>query len=195
MGYSAVKTWRTATKRRLVVGFGGKCAVCGLVDDDIVYDFHHMDRRNKEVVLTGKIMSWQRIMSEVIKCVMLCVICHRKVHAGKASVPSDALRFDENLPISYGLINTYDDTRDECPGGCGGTKLRWRSACSIKCFGLSRRLDRPNDMDELRDNVIKKGFWSVAREHNVTDNTIRKWLRGAGYEVPRFRKSPLVAQW
>jgi hypothetical protein len=99
MAYLAVRTWRQATRRRLVAGFGGCCAVCGLEDDEVVYDFHHVDPSVKEYGLSSKIMSWDKIVAEAKKCVMVCVICHRKVHKGTAVVPDDAKQFDDRLAI------------------------------------------------------------------------------------------------
>ena len=46
--YSCVKEWRKSTKIKLFDGFGGKCCCCGLVDDPIVYDFHHLGEEKKE---------------------------------------------------------------------------------------------------------------------------------------------------
>ena len=51
--YEYIKEWRKNTKIKLVEGFGKKCGVCGLEDDPIVYDFHHL-------VESSKCCQWKR---------------------------------------------------------------------------------------------------------------------------------------
>lgn len=71
---------------RLVYLLGGKCKICGLVDDPISYDFHHIDPKLKKFEISTWIAStsWDKIWAEAQKCALLCSICHRKVtHAIK----------------------------------------------------------------------------------------------------------------
>lgn len=95
-GYEKVKRWRANMKRKLVICFGSKCGICGLVDDDIVYDFHHLDPKEKEMRIAAKVQSWEKIVIEANKCVMLCSHCHRKVHAKMSFLPENCLRFNED---------------------------------------------------------------------------------------------------
>ena len=92
--YLQVKAWRQNTKLKLVEGFDSKCTVCGLEDDPIVYDFHHLNSEEKEFTLSSKIMSWENLMTEAKKCAMLCSHCHRKIHSGMVSITS-LIIFDE----------------------------------------------------------------------------------------------------
>ena len=92
--YEKVKEWRKNTKVKLVEGFDNRCSVCDLQDDPIVYDFHHLNSENKEFSLSSKIMSWENLMAEAKKCVMLCSHCHRKVHAGTVGL-TRLIEFDE----------------------------------------------------------------------------------------------------
>ncbi len=67
---------------------GGKCEKCGLVDDHVVYDFHHTDPNEKEFTIGEKVASlaarnWDKVREELDKCQLLCVLCHRKHHAGE----------------------------------------------------------------------------------------------------------------
>ena len=93
--YEYIKEWRKNTKIKLVEGFGKKCGVCGLEDDPIVYDFHHLVESSKDFDLSSKILSWDKLVAEANKCVMLCSHCHRKVHAGFVKLV-DPSRFDES---------------------------------------------------------------------------------------------------
>lgn len=69
-------------KSRAVDYLGGCCKHCGLIDHPCVYDFHHLDPDQKEFTL-GKIggRSFNKIVSELDKCILLCSNCHRKVHS------------------------------------------------------------------------------------------------------------------
>lgn len=102
--YGKVKRWRQNMKRKLVQAFGGKCGACGLIDDDIVYDFHHLDPTKKEVRLAYQIQSWETIVAEANKCVMLCSHCHRKFHAGMIELSEDIPRF------KFGRITSFHST-------------------------------------------------------------------------------------
>lgn len=73
---------RNLELKRAVDLLGGCCKACGLVDDPCIYDFHHL--RDKEYTL-GSMFSnkpWSLIETELSKCVLLCALCHRKVHKG-----------------------------------------------------------------------------------------------------------------
>lgn len=185
--YESVKRWRWTTKRRLVIAFGGRCACCGVVDHEVVYDFHHMDRETKDFILTRKIRPWTKIVAEALKCVMLCSHCHRKVHIGLIEVPADAPRLDEALVANSDLAVRVGPEFDHCPV-CQDLKSVLRSYCSQSCSARSRWTGKkPKDLLALRDRVVAQGFRSVAKEIGVSDNSIRDWLADAGIDVPRFR--------
>ena len=59
-----------------------RCEECGESHVGCL-DFHHKDRSEKEICLSGVIQQgWckERIMKEVEKCIVLCSNCHRKLH-------------------------------------------------------------------------------------------------------------------
>jgi predicted HNH restriction endonuclease len=95
--YRDVKAWREKNKAKVVQAFGGKCAICGLVDDPVVYDLHHVDPKEKELRISGKIMSWEKTVNEAKKCSLICSNCHRKLHKGYICLPEDYQKFDETL--------------------------------------------------------------------------------------------------
>lgn len=60
---------------------GGKCIDCSYQGNPAVYDFHHLDTREKDKkpnVLMG--CTWEKIKKELDKCVLLCANCHRIRH-------------------------------------------------------------------------------------------------------------------
>ena len=69
------------TKQKAIEYLGGKCVDCGLFDDPCVYDFHHLNPNEKEISFgKNKSLSFDKIKSELDKCVLLCSNCHRKRH-------------------------------------------------------------------------------------------------------------------
>ena len=97
-GSKYVISWRKRTKRRMIKAFGDKCCICGRTYPTEVFEFHHLNPKNKEFSL-GKIrsncFSWERIVNELRKCVMVCANCHRLVENGYVDVPANAKRFDD----------------------------------------------------------------------------------------------------
>jgi hypothetical protein len=71
-------------KNRAVEYMGGRCQDCHGIFQSCVYDFHHIDPRQKallpRVALRG---SWEKAVEELDKCVLLCSNCHRLRHYGE----------------------------------------------------------------------------------------------------------------
>jgi UV DNA damage repair endonuclease len=62
---------------------GCTCSLCGIIDHPIGFDFHHINHEEKEYTvskMTG--YKWERIKKEIDKCIMICAVCHRKLHKG-----------------------------------------------------------------------------------------------------------------
>lgn len=59
-----------------------KCETCG--ENHIsCLDFHHLDPNEKDFDVAKMVhegWGWEKIMSEISKCIVLCANCHRKVH-------------------------------------------------------------------------------------------------------------------
>jgi hypothetical protein len=92
--YERIKEWRKNTKIKLVEGFGSKCACCGIEDDAIIYDFHHLE--GKDFGIASKITKWEKLVAEAKKCVLLCSHCHRKVHFRNLEI-TNPVPFNEDL--------------------------------------------------------------------------------------------------
>lgn len=60
---------------------GGKCNSCQGVFDPCVYDFHHLNPEEKEFTIgENMLVSKEKFLKEVSKCVLLCANCHRMEH-------------------------------------------------------------------------------------------------------------------
>lgn len=75
------------TKKYLIELFGDKCAICGKTFPWYAYDFHHKDSKNKEVKISRfvkfslkHLKNLPEFQEELNKCILVCAICHRKLH-------------------------------------------------------------------------------------------------------------------
>jgi hypothetical protein len=77
---------RLRLKKLLVESRGGHCQICGYSRCLTALDFHHIDESTKEFGLSQRSLtrSWEKILIELKKCVLVCANCHREIHAGIA---------------------------------------------------------------------------------------------------------------
>lgn len=73
---------RAEKKQKAVDYMGNKCLDCQQSFPNCCYDFHHLDPTKKDLSLAHLVgsRSWERILVELEKCVMLCSNCHRVRH-------------------------------------------------------------------------------------------------------------------
>lgn len=73
----------------------GKCADCGYAAHLNALEFHHLDPTAKEFTISKYVAqrSFERLLSEVMKCVLLCANCYRTRH-----MLSDAI--DETVAVT-----------------------------------------------------------------------------------------------
>lgn len=73
---------RLVLKEQAIAFLGGKCQICGYDKCPAALDFHHVDGREKDFEISGR-MAWSKALEEELaKCTLLCSNCHREVHAG-----------------------------------------------------------------------------------------------------------------
>jgi predicted HNH restriction endonuclease len=72
---------RKRGKRWAIEYKGAKCARCGEQVEDVCYDFHHLNPKQKEISV-GVLMDRKKeaIIKEIKKCIMVCANCHRIIH-------------------------------------------------------------------------------------------------------------------
>lgn len=87
-GFRCMKCSAEATKRvveskrnRVYEEFGGCCSFCGYNKCREALEFHHLDPSKKEIN-PSKVFSrsYERIIQELNKCILLCANCHRELH-------------------------------------------------------------------------------------------------------------------
>lgn len=83
---AARRAWSAQEKQKAVTYKGGKCICCGYSDCLAAMDFHHPDPAQKEGYGKGSALrahwSFENNKPELDKCVLVCVRCHREIHAG-----------------------------------------------------------------------------------------------------------------
>lgn len=89
--YSYVKG--TLKRRRIRINKeykeGKPCIRCGGLFPPVCLDFHHTDPDNKLFGIASGLYrhGWDKIVTEIVKCVLLCANCHRIVeyNAGRTN--------------------------------------------------------------------------------------------------------------
>lgn len=72
---------------------GGKCQICNYDKCPGALELHHIDKTKKSFGIgdKGYTRSWEKVKSELDKCVLLCANCHREVGAGITQLPREIL--------------------------------------------------------------------------------------------------------
>lgn len=81
--YKNVKTLRVRNKIKAVKLLGGSCKLCGYNKCVEALDFHHINPNEKDFGISMNLnRSWNKIETELIKCILVCSNCHREIHNG-----------------------------------------------------------------------------------------------------------------
>ena len=67
---------------------GKKCQICGYNKYPGALDLHHVKgNKNFGIGDKGYTRSWEKIKTELDKCVLVCANCHRELEAGITQLP------------------------------------------------------------------------------------------------------------
>lgn len=86
----AVAQRRRKIKQMAIDYKGGKCQVCNYNKYQGALDIHHING-NKEFGIGGKgyTRSWEKVKTELDKCVLVCANCHRELEADITQLPKE----------------------------------------------------------------------------------------------------------
>lgn len=77
-----MKTRRQNLRIRAIESLGGKCVDCGSTNN---LEFDHINPSTKRITIADSIASddVESVMTEVQKCQLLCMTCHKKKHSAR----------------------------------------------------------------------------------------------------------------
>ena len=116
-GSADVQKFRHKRKARIIAAMGGECQCCSYDKCIAAMELHHKNPAEKEFGCgnaSANPISWEKLVPELRKCVLLCSNCHREVHAGIRVIPESARGFNE-------LWSDYKIAEASIYGGTGQT--------------------------------------------------------------------------
>lgn len=170
-----VKKWRKATKNRIIEAMGGSCVCCGYNACGHSLALHHLNPEKKDLglgAIRASAISWERIVVELRKCILVCHNCHGEIHAGIRFVPEKCKGFDESFS-SYKDLEKVK--KDYCPV-CGKLKPTYQITCSRSCAGQNRYKINWNDID-LEQELKIKSVLAIAEGLGCSDAAVHKRLK------------------
>lgn len=67
---------------------GGKCIICGYNKCNRALNFHHINPKEKSFTISSmRALSWNTLVKEIDKCVLLCSNCHMEAHENLITLP------------------------------------------------------------------------------------------------------------
>lgn len=89
-----VAHWRRDAKDDLVRTAGGRCVLCGYDRCLGALHFHHLDPQAKAfgLAMRGHTKSFEKLLAEAQKCILLCANCHAEVERGVTEIPPEVVR-------------------------------------------------------------------------------------------------------
>jgi hypothetical protein len=192
-----VKAWRERTKQLMLESFGSSCGICGYARSPAALHFHHVDRRVKDFTFGQRLYrTWDALVAEMRKCVLLCANCHSEVHAGVTALPDDIRRFDENYVERESMRKAaVRQSCLVCGVVCPTSKHKF---CSAACWREGRKTSLGNprgrpatawpSAEDLELEVLKTSYVSAAARLGVSDNTVRKYLAEHGRLVRKHKR-------
>jgi len=89
----AVAKRRRKVKALAIEYKGGQCKLCGYKKYQGALELHHINQKGKSFGIgdKGYTRSWEKVKTELDKCILLCANCHREVAAGIMQLPDESL--------------------------------------------------------------------------------------------------------
>src|SRR3990172_5985813 len=163
------KRWKER-KRKAIELMGGQCCLCGYKKCISAFEFHHKDPNEKDLdIAVAFRMSWDKLVSELKKCILVCANCHREKHSGDDMF---------NLERSSGPILERDGALKPT-GRCKicNTEVFGTIFCSNRCAGVGRRRSKHPSRGCLQNDLDHMSIEAIGRKYGVSGGAIRKWIK------------------
>jgi len=83
----AVAKRRKKLRAKAIEYKGGKCSTCGYKKCIGALEFHHLENKDFGLSEKGMTRSWEKMIPELDKCILVCANCHRELHETKKLQP------------------------------------------------------------------------------------------------------------
>jgi len=84
----SVTNYRKKSRIKALEYKGNKCIICGYNKCTRALSFHHINKEIKLFAISEAwTCSWEKLKTEVDKCVLLCANCHMEVESGITEIP------------------------------------------------------------------------------------------------------------
>ncbi len=164
------------------------CCLCG-EKDNCCLDFHHLksETKNKNVSDWVKAKSYEKTIKEITKCICVCANCHRKIHARKIKPPEKPIDHNYLMKLieESKKLNPWREReqrikkpkimKNSCPV-CHKLTNNDIYCCNKCCKIAKRKVIRPS-LEQLQEDIKKMSMIKVGKKYNVTNNTIKKWIK------------------
>ena len=169
---------RKQVKTLLVEAFGSRCCYCGEIFPIEVFDFHHISTETKFFDIAqgiSKHVSWEKLIKEAEKCVMLCANCHRMVH--HKHLISDCMTYYEKPTFSQRGLNK------RCKN-CSKFIFDNMTFCSRQCIHIYLKRHSTISAEILLNlyDECGKSYTKLSKILNVSANTAKKYYLEAKKE-------------
>lgn len=145
-----------------------KCEKCGIdkwQNDTISIQLHHIDENNMN--------------NKIENLILLCPNCHSQMHKKNNIKISSISEYRKNKLIENQLKESLEKVKTKCIV-CGNVNKRKRNNyCSKTCYNIHRNNESkmPHSEELMERLKTSNSVCEIARHYNVSDNTIRKWLK------------------
>ena len=174
--YQQVKDFRKRQKQRIIYVMGGKCSICGYNRCNKALELHHLDPEEKQFTFAQNTnRSWQSIVSELPKTILVCANCHREIHDNLIDNKTLKTSFDPNKEKEiFEEISFHKEGTQKFCKYCG-KPISSKATLCMDCYAkVQRKVERPT-REQLKNEIRTMPFVQIARKYQVTDNAIRKW--------------------
>lgn len=175
---NSVKIWREETKNRIVKAMGGKCQICGYNKCNAALVLHHINPNEKEFsfgAIRANCKSWDKIVVELRKCILLCQNCHSEFHANFVVLPEKYETFNEDFSVYRKHKFVIED---ECPV-CKTLKSKRQKTCSVECSKIFFSPIKWENYD-LSEMIKTKSVLVISRIIGCSDVSVHKRLKKLG---------------
>lgn len=115
--YENLIKWRSDKKIKSIEYKGGKCQICGYDKCKSSLAFHHLDPSQKDFNISKLNRSFEKIKSELDKCILVCSNCHGEIHEGLHTNLMHGWSSGEGIALQKQDININGSSPLPCSNG------------------------------------------------------------------------------